>query len=227
MEDTRYSPPCYRQTQKPIEKEFKSIQYKIQIVESYFHSTLLAHGAFAGYRKEIIPELPQEITSDDAEVSLSAIKKGYRVIFDQTVISSEYYPEDFKLRREMKDRRAAGLIKVIIENISMIFNPKYSWFGMLTLPLNCFVLILTPVLLIILGVLLIIYGILFQYLVIILLAVLLTAAFIFLHLRIKNVWLARIKAILDVNLSCIIGLFKAFSKDKVWKRSERQRIAQK
>ena len=45
--------PLLSSNEKPIEKEFKSIQYKIQIVESYFHSTLLAHGALAGHPRKL------------------------------------------------------------------------------------------------------------------------------------------------------------------------------
>lgn len=219
--------PVLSSGEKPIEKEFRGIQYRIQRLESYFHSSLVAHGAFAGYRKVLIPELPEEITSDDAEVVLSAIRKGYRVILDSTVVSSEYYPEDFKLRREMKDRRAAALIKVIMENINMMFNPRYGWFGMLSLPINFFIMILSPILLISLGTLLVVYGILYQYLAIILVAVLVGIGFLILHVRVKSRWLAIIKAVIDTNLSCLIGLFKAFKKEKMWKRSGGQRLTPK
>jgi cellulose synthase/poly-beta-1,6-N-acetylglucosamine synthase-like glycosyltransferase len=207
-----------------IEKEFRNIQYRTQCLESYFHSSLLSHGAFAGYQKKLIPELPQAVTADDTEVVLSVIKHGYRAILDPSVVSSEYYPESFKLRREIKDRRAAGVIKVLIKNINLMFNPKYGWVGFLSFPLNFFITVLSPVLLITLGILLLVYGILYHYIALALLAFLAATAFLILILPLKNKWLTILKSVLDTNISCLVGLFMAFKEEKVWERSEERRI---
>jgi cellulose synthase/poly-beta-1,6-N-acetylglucosamine synthase-like glycosyltransferase len=207
-----------------IEKEFRNIQYRTQCLESYFHSSLLSHGAFAGYQKKLIPELPQAVTADDTEVVLSVIKHGYRAILDPGVVSSEYYPESFKLRRKIKDRRAAGVIKVLIKNINLMFNPKYGWVGFLSFPLNFFITVLSPVLLITLGILLLVYGILYHYIALALLAFLAATAFLILILPLKNKWLTILKSVLDTNISCLVGLFMAFKEEKVWERSEERRI---
>ena len=209
--------------EESIEKGFRGIQYGIQRLESYFHSSLVSHGAFAGYRKELIPELPPELTSDDSELVLSVIRNGYRAILDLSVVSTEYYPESFKLRREMKDRRAAGVISVIVGNIGMMFNPRYGWFGMLSLPMYSFITIVSPILFTAISILLLVYGILYEHLVIALVAVLVTIAFVLLLVPVKNKWLLMLKAVIDTNLSCLIGLFKAFKKEKTWRRSSEQR----
>ena len=205
-----------------IEAGFRKIEYRIQVAESYFHSSLVAR--CAACRRELIPQLPEYVTSDDALVAAHVIRHGYRAILDPTVVSSEYCPDDFRLRRQIRDRRAAGFIQVIMQNVGMMFNPKYGWAGMLTYPLDFFITILSPILIAAIAILSLVYGALYQPLVAVVLAALIGTAFLLLLVPVKNRWLSMIRAGIDINLSCFLGLFKAFKKEKTWQRSEEVRL---
>jgi cellulose synthase/poly-beta-1,6-N-acetylglucosamine synthase-like glycosyltransferase len=202
----------FEEKNESLEKEFKDIMYRIQKVESFFHSSLISHGSFGGYRKKIIPKLGEEITADDSEMVVGAVRNGYRAILDPTIQAFEQEPESYSIRIEQKTRRAAGVIKVILSNADMFFNRKYSYFGLLTLPLDFFILIYTPVVTFILLILSIIYIALinsfYYYVGYSILIVLAGLAIIF---------SVKIRAVFDTLLSCFLGLFKAFTKKKTWK----------
>jgi cellulose synthase/poly-beta-1,6-N-acetylglucosamine synthase-like glycosyltransferase len=195
-----------------LEKEFKDIMYRIQKVESYFHSSLISHGSFGGYRKIIIPKLGEEITADDSEMVVSAVRHGYRAILDTSVQAFEQEPDSYSVRIEQKTRRAAGVIKVMLNSSDMFFNRKFSYFGLLTLPLDFFILIFTPVSTFILLILSIAYVVLinsFYYY----LGYSILMAFLILAI----VFSVKVRAIFDTILSCFLGLFKAYTKKKTWK----------
>lgn len=203
------------------ESLFRKVQSRILLAESYLHSSLITHGAISGYRTNIIPRLPPEVTADDSEVVVSAIKKGYRAIVDPSVRAAEYYPESFILRREMKDRRAAGVIKVMLKNIGMMFNTKYGAFGLVCFPMVFFILVLGPILFTLLLALLILYGILFQPIILGILGLLLASYG--LSFLMDNKLSIAIKTVADVYISSLVGIFKALRRESTWKRSERQR----
>jgi len=201
--------------QKPdesVEKEFKDIMYKVQLMESYFHSSLISHGAFGAYRKSLIPTLGEEITADDSEVVVSVVRKGYRAIIDTEVKTEEEAPKSFKERRSQKNRRAAGVIRVILRNLGMLFNRKYGKFGTVTMPIDLFLMVVSPIALIFFLVLWIYFVATTASLVLILFtATILVLALVSLKLS------AKVKAVLDTYLSCFIGIFQSFSKKKTWK----------
>lgn len=197
---------------KSVEKQFKSIEFKIQQVESYFHSSLISHGAFGAYRKDLIPKLGEAITADDSEVVVNVVRHGFRAIIDPSVKCEEQAPESFRERREQKNRRAAGVIRVILSNLDMLFNRKYGAFGLVTFPIDFFILILSPILVSLLSLLL------FCLVVtvgspILILAFLLFASFILVSVKFS----VKAKAVFDTYLSCFFGIFQAFTKRKKWK----------
>jgi cellulose synthase/poly-beta-1,6-N-acetylglucosamine synthase-like glycosyltransferase len=194
-----------------LEKEFRGIQYKIQQMEAYLHSTLVSHGGFGAYRKNLIPKIREALTSDDSEIVVNVVKQGYRAIIDPTVKIVERAPETFRDRRRQKDRRAGGVIRVILNNLGMFFNPRYGKFGFITLPIEFFILILSPILMFSELVLLICYSLIFQRVFLIFILIFILGALVFTKFSTKA------RAILDTYISCFFGLFKAFTKKKKWR----------
>jgi cellulose synthase/poly-beta-1,6-N-acetylglucosamine synthase-like glycosyltransferase len=195
-----------------LEREFKGIMYRIQLMESYLHSSLISHGAFGAYRKKLIPTLGEEITADDSEVVVNVVREGYRAIIDTDVKAREESPRSFKERRSQKNRRAAGVIRVLLKNLDMTFNRKYGMFGLVTMPVDLFLLVISPIMLLPLSLLWI------YYLWITASMTLLGLTVIVLALGIGALALsAKARAILDTFISCFIGLFQAFTKKKTWK----------
>ncbi len=52
-----------------LEREFKGVMYRVQLMESFLHSSLISHGSFGAFRKTLKPMLGEEITADDSESS--------------------------------------------------------------------------------------------------------------------------------------------------------------
>lgn len=195
-----------------LEKEFKGVMYQVQLMESYFHSSLISHGSFGAYRKSLTPTLGEEITADDSEVVVNVVRNGYRAIIDPMVKSEEEAPSGFKERRSQKNRRAAGVIRVLLRNLDMLFNKKYGNFGMVTMPVDLFLLVISPLVLFTLCILWL-YYLATNLSVSLLLATLIVGGFAGISIAIS----AKVRAVADTYLSCFIGIFQSFSKKKTWK----------
>jgi cellulose synthase/poly-beta-1,6-N-acetylglucosamine synthase-like glycosyltransferase len=195
-----------------LEKEFKGVMYKVQIMESYFHSSLISHGSFGAYRKTLTPTLGEEITADDSEVVVNVVRHGFRAIIDPSVRSIEEIPNGFKERRSQKNRRAAGVIRVVLRNLDMLFNRKYGNFGLVTMPVDFFILVLSPILLFAACAFWAIYLIFNPTL-----TLLLSTTAIVTLICISAAISAKVRAIADTYISCFIGIFQSFSKKKTWK----------
>jgi len=202
----------FKKADEALEKEFKGIMYKVQLMESHFHSSLISHGAFGAYKKNLIPTLGEEITADDSEVVSNVVRNGYRAIIDPAVKVEEEAPKSFKERRSQKNRRAAGVIRVILKNLGMMFNRKYGKFGLITMPVDFFLLIFSPLALFALLVLWIFFVAYISSLTLMLLTVLGLAVGI-----LSIIFSVKTRAIFDTYLSCFIGFFQSFSRKKTWK----------
>jgi cellulose synthase/poly-beta-1,6-N-acetylglucosamine synthase-like glycosyltransferase len=148
--------------------------------------------------------------ADDTEEMVLIRSKGYKVVVDPSVTATEEVPNEFKQRRLQKDRRAQGIIRVLLRNRTLLLNPRFGLYGFLVLPLELFILALSPFLLMGLG---IVIGILF-YMVQPLLALALTIILLIAFVHRSNI----IAALIDTELSGLIGtLMNLRKKDKsVW-----------
>jgi cellulose synthase/poly-beta-1,6-N-acetylglucosamine synthase-like glycosyltransferase len=181
-------------------------------VESYYHSSLVSHGSFGAYRKELLPKLGEAITADDSECVVNVIRNGYRAIVDPQVKCEEQELSSIKEWEDQKKRRAAGVIRVLLTNFGMILNRKYGAFGYLTIPIEFFLLVLTPILSIALFGLLTV--LVFTSGSILLISALLSF-YVILILLVKFSTKARV--VYELYLCCFLGLFQAFTKKKTWK----------
>jgi biofilm PGA synthesis N-glycosyltransferase PgaC len=198
-----------------MESLFRDIQTKVKRAEAYFHSSLISHGGFGAYRKELIPELPQEITADDIELVVNVVKKGYRAIIDPSVKIRNPSPEDFSERRKQLDRRAAGVIRVILKNISMLFNPRFGKFGLITMPVEFFILIAAPILVLVDLALLLLFGF---YQPIVAVIVLAAIGVTIVSTRFSNFS----RTMFDTFISCFRGLFMSFTGKKTWAKEKKE-----
>jgi cellulose synthase/poly-beta-1,6-N-acetylglucosamine synthase-like glycosyltransferase len=191
-----------------VEKYFRKFMTKIQVAETNIDSTLIGHGpSLVAFRKKYVEHINLSSLADDTEELLLLRKKGYRTVVDPTVVSIEEVPSDYLTRRMQKDRRAQGVIKVLMQNFSMLFNPKYGLFGSIVLPLEWFILILSPFLLMAFVVILAVVA----YTIHPLLTVGLIGAIIAAIVHRSNF----ISAIIDTEISGFMGLKKAlFNKNK-------------
>jgi len=130
-----------------VEEGYRSIQSKLQIVESWLDSTIIFHGPFSAYRKDLIVPMDPASLADDSELAVKIRKQGYRTIIDPEVIFYEASQSRFMKRRMQKDRRGKGLIRLLLQHRDVLFNPKYGRYGMIVFPMNYFMMIASPYLL--------------------------------------------------------------------------------
>ncbi len=127
------------------ETSYRDINTKIQLLESKIDSTIIAHGPFTAFRKNIPFILDEGFGAEDSGTSVKIRKLGYKVILNPNIIFYEEISPD--KREEQKIRRATGLIAMLWKNKDVLFNPKYSWYGFLIYPFNFSTTIIIPILL--------------------------------------------------------------------------------
>ncbi len=136
-----------------VERYFREFMTAIQIAETNIDSTIIAHASsLLAFRSSLLEPVDVFSMADDTEEFVQIRKKGYKTVVDNSVISKEDVPGEFRKRRLQKDRRSQGIIRVLLQSTSMLFNSKYGMFGFVILPLEFFILIISPVFLIALGV---------------------------------------------------------------------------
>jgi len=133
---------------KGVEKYYRKFMHSIQVAESNIDSTLIAHSCWLAFRRSLLEPVRENSAAEDTEEFLLVRKKGYKTIIDPSVVSSEEVPANYKLRLTQKSRRSQGIVKVLQDNLDMLLNPKFGKYGSLVLPIEWFILVLSPVLLV-------------------------------------------------------------------------------
>lgn len=128
-----------------LEKKYRDINTRIQELESKIDSTLIAHGPFTAFRRELFRPIDEDSLADDSEISIKIRKEGYRCILNPEIIFYEKTSDEG--RAEQKIRRASGLIRLLWRNKTLLFNPNYGKYGMIVFPFNFFVIMVLPILL--------------------------------------------------------------------------------
>jgi cellulose synthase/poly-beta-1,6-N-acetylglucosamine synthase-like glycosyltransferase len=198
-------------TSKGVEKFLRKFLKTIQIMETNIDSTVIGNSAcLCAFRLSLAQPVDFKSMADDTEEMVLIRSKGYKVVVDPSVVAVEPVPTEFKSRRLQKDRRAQGIIRVLLQNRTVLFNPRFGLYGSLVLPLELFLLAFSPFLLLGLGIVL---GILF-YVAQPLLALTLTITLLVAFIHRSNI----IAALIDTELSGLIGtLMNLRKKDKsVW-----------
>jgi cellulose synthase/poly-beta-1,6-N-acetylglucosamine synthase-like glycosyltransferase len=189
-----------------VEKYFRKFMTAIQIAETNIDSTLIAHAtSLLAFRTSLLEPVSADSLADDTEEFLLIRKKGFRTVIDTEVISHEEVPPDYMTRRKQKDRRSQGIVKLLLQNVAMSFNPKYRRYGSIVLPLEWFILVFSPVLLLTFAIVLAtaLYAI-HELLPLVLIAGILVAC-----VKRSNF----VSAIIDTQLSGLFGLIRAIKKD--------------
>jgi cellulose synthase/poly-beta-1,6-N-acetylglucosamine synthase-like glycosyltransferase len=125
-----------------VEADYRGILAKLQSLESQLDSTFIFHGpCFAFRREEFVPIDPNSL-ADDTEVALRIRRNGKRVVMDPALQFVESGVSDFRKRRQRKDRRAMGLLKLLVQHRDML--GRYGSYGKVVLPFNWWFMIVSP-----------------------------------------------------------------------------------
>jgi cellulose synthase/poly-beta-1,6-N-acetylglucosamine synthase-like glycosyltransferase len=191
--------------QKGIEKLFRRFLTTIQILETNIDSTIIGNSsAFCAFRMLFVQPVDVNSMAEDTEEMVLIRRQGHKVIVDPSVIGEEEVPSEFRIRRLQKDRRAQGVIRVLLRNIFLLLNPRFGLYGLIVFPLELFIVAFSPFLLMGLGLVLAI--VLYTIHPIITLALVATIVLAIVHR--SNI----IAAIIDTELSGLIGTIMNISK---------------
>lgn len=126
-----------------VEADYRDILSKIQGLESHLDSTFIFHGpCFAFERESFVPIDPRSL-ADDTEVALRIRREtGKRVVMDPAMRFIESGVSDFRKRRRRKDRRAMGLLRLLVQQRDML--GRYGRYGRVVLPFNWWFMLVTP-----------------------------------------------------------------------------------
>jgi cellulose synthase/poly-beta-1,6-N-acetylglucosamine synthase-like glycosyltransferase len=133
-----------------VEREgsFRGLMTRLQVAETNLDSTLIAHSSsLVAIRRSSLKHVNPDSVAEDTEAFLNVRRQGSRAILCPYVVSTEKLPSRFADRLRQKQRRAHGIINVLFQNADMLFNFRYGAYGMIVLPLNFFLLVLSPLLL--------------------------------------------------------------------------------
>jgi cellulose synthase/poly-beta-1,6-N-acetylglucosamine synthase-like glycosyltransferase len=119
---------------------------KLRIGESALDSTPFIDGELAAYRASVIREmkLKENLNADDCQLAIMVRRKGYRAIREPEAIFYEYAPPDWSSNQIQKVRRGQGLSRLFWYNRDMLFKKKYGKFGLVILPANFFMHLVSP-----------------------------------------------------------------------------------
>jgi len=125
-----------------VESGYRNVQSYIQLLESHLDSTFIFHGPFSAFRKKCIVPVTEDSLADDTELALNIRRQNFKVLFDPNIKFKEAAHSAFWKRRLQKDRRAVGLVKVLLQNKDLL--GKSGLYGSFILPFNWWFLILSP-----------------------------------------------------------------------------------
>ena len=129
-----------------LEKSYRSIFDILRLGESCIDSTPIFNGPLIALRRDLFEPLKLNTLADDTELALTTREKGYRAIFDPAAEVYAYTPREFKYRTKQKIRRARGIIQAIFRHRKMIFNSEYGKYGLVVLPGEFFMHVISPLL---------------------------------------------------------------------------------
>ena len=137
--------------EKGFEKWYRKFMKLIQVAESNIDSTLIAHTGLLAFRKSAVSLVDPNSMAEDTEEFILLRKKGFKTILDGSVEVEEEVPPNFTLRRRQRDRRAQGIIKAMLKNRDIFFNPKFKKYGFFVFPMEFFIISLSPLNLLAMG----------------------------------------------------------------------------
>jgi len=99
----------------------------------------------------------------------------------------------------------------------MLFNPRFGKFGLITMPIEFFILVAAPTLLLIDLILGLIFGAVYQPVVVV--AIMVAVGFFLISARF---WIVS-RTFLDTYISCLHGLLISFTRKKTWEKEKEGR----
>jgi biofilm PGA synthesis N-glycosyltransferase PgaC len=114
----------------------------VKRMQSMYHGTLVAQGAFSLYDRAALNEVGgfPACVGEDIVVTWALLERGYRVGYCEDAIAFTNVPENFKQFARQRKRWSRGLIEAFKLHGRLLFKPRLStlfvWWNLLFLPLD-------------------------------------------------------------------------------------------
>jgi poly-beta-1,6-N-acetyl-D-glucosamine synthase len=120
------------------------IERMLRSGESNLDSCIHMSGEVTAFRANVVKEVDTTQLSEDFDMAVSIRKKGFRIIYEPYAIAYEPAPTNIKDLKTQKKRIVIGTLQVLFKHKDMLFNPKYGWYGVMTLTSHKLFQLLTP-----------------------------------------------------------------------------------
>lgn len=125
-----------------VENNYRDLLTVVQTVESWLDSTYIVHGPCVAFRRDDYVPVADDVIADDTALAVAIRRTGKRVIMNPAMEFVEASVSSFVTRRTRKDRRAKGLLQMLVRNRDMLCrHGKYGW---IVLPLNWWFMVVSP-----------------------------------------------------------------------------------
>jgi biofilm PGA synthesis N-glycosyltransferase PgaC len=114
----------------------------VKRMQSMYHGTLVAQGAFSLYRKEAVEEAGgwPESVGEDIVLTWALLERGYRVGYAEDAIVFTDAPTTFRQFYQQRKRWSRGLIEAFQRHNNLLFKRRlttlFVWWNLLFLPLD-------------------------------------------------------------------------------------------
>ncbi len=125
-----------------VERDYRGLLTKLQLLENRVDSVFIVHGPCFMFRRDEFEPLPHDTLADDTEIAVRLRRSGKRIVFDPEMRFAEAGTSGFFSRRNRKDRRAMGLLDLLVRHRDAI--GRYGLYGRFVLPLNAWMMWVSP-----------------------------------------------------------------------------------
>ena len=126
------------------EDSYRVFYDRCMLSESSIHSAFPGNGPLMVFRKELVNSIPEGYGSTDANIAITVVKGGKRMLYVPNALIYELVPETVGQQRLQKIRRAKRLIQVFTHNFGVFGKRKFGAFGTVIFPLKFFMHVVCP-----------------------------------------------------------------------------------
>jgi poly-beta-1,6-N-acetyl-D-glucosamine synthase len=114
----------------------------VKRMQSMYHGTLVAQGAFSIYRKETLEQAGgwPDCIGEDIVLTWGLLKQGHRVGYAEDALVFTNAPATFRQFAQQRKRWSRGLVEALQHHEALIFKPRlttlFIWWNLLFLPLD-------------------------------------------------------------------------------------------
>jgi biofilm PGA synthesis N-glycosyltransferase PgaC len=114
----------------------------IKRMQSMYHGTLVAQGAFSLYDRQVLEDLGgwPHCVGEDIVLSWAILNAGYRIGHCEDALMFTNVPETFRQFSHQRKRWSRGLIEAFMRYGKLLFRPRLStlfvWWNLLFLPMD-------------------------------------------------------------------------------------------